>query len=173
MNDSIFCASHRQDETVIGSFFGQIGKVRAFPLTSVASTNEKNAGDDPLLHGVNDLVRHGKHDTMVKARGTEMRGLNGFGESLAVLGLFNDGGIVSFGSNVRDLIESDFVHGIDTILVHATGFHQTIGRDDNGSGEGGKFKLQQKNRANVDGNVRYPCMIPLIFVTHTHRERTF
>lgn len=50
-------------------------------------------------------------------------------------------GEIAILTNVLDTIESHFIHGIDAILVDATRFNDTIGRHDNGSGKGGKFKL--------------------------------
>ena len=101
-----------QDETIVGRFFGQVGKVRTFPLATVTSTNEENAANHTFLDRVNNFARHGQQDAMIKARRAVMRGFNGLRKALGVLGLFNHGRKVTIGSNVGNTRESDLLCGI-------------------------------------------------------------
>lgn len=65
MNQSIFGATERKNESIVGCFFGQVGKVGSIPLTSVASANEENTGECSGLGGFNDLSGQGQDDAVV------------------------------------------------------------------------------------------------------------
>ena len=46
---------------------------------------------------------------------------------------------ISVGANMLDTIYSDFVHGVDTVLVHFTRLHNAIGCHNDGTWESSKF----------------------------------
>ena len=155
VNNAILGTAQGENEGITRCFFGQRGKVGPIPLTAIATANQKDARQGPGLRRFNHLVRQGHDGPMIKARRMKGGGFNGTGKALELLGLLNDGRKVLVRSNMLDPIDTDFIHGIQAILVHATGFQNTIGRDDNGTGKGGKFKLLiLPGRAIIAGQMR-------------------
>ena len=71
--ETVLAAGQREDHAVVGQLLRQFRKVVPAGLRPVATADEEEVADLPLLDGVDDLVGHAQHGIAAEADGDGLR----------------------------------------------------------------------------------------------------
>mmetsp|Transcript_3853 Transcript_3853/g.7110 ORF Transcript_3853/g.7110 Transcript_3853/m.7110 type:complete len:227 (-) Transcript_3853:1029-1709(-) len=152
MNQAILSTTHCENERVIRSLFCQVGKITAFPLRTIASTNEKYTRQVSRLGSFNDLIGKRDDDTMIKSNRHVLSRIHRLFESLFLLCLCNHLREITTRADMLDTIIAHFIHCPDSIFVNSTRFNNTIGRHDDWPWKCCKFKFLILPRRSIVSN---------------------